>query len=209
MTSGNLHINMNTFDAIVISIVFLSTLIAFFRGFIRELLSFGAWVGAAMITIYFFPHSDEMMQHYVKNQKVAAGSGALITYFIALITISIINSIILRYVKDADVGLLDNFLGMVFGALRGAFIVSFGFLILTAVVPKSPQPEWLKTSETKGYLKTGADMLVSAAPKYMVDMEAMVRKQVDHEKNPQDYPPADTGNDYQPRQTQGVSNAIR
>lgn len=197
MSDVNLHLSINTFDSIVIGVFALSAIIAFFRGFLREFLSFGAWVGAAAITIYMFPHSDDMMRHYVKNQKLAAGGGALITYFVALIVISIINSVILRYVKTGlEVGLLDNFLGLIFGALRGAFIVSFGFLVMMAVVPKEPQPEWLKASVTKGYLKQGADMLVSLAPKYMVEVEDIIKKQADHSENPQDYPPVDTGKDY-------------
>lgn len=192
MTGGNLHMSVNSFDAFILGVFFLSTIIAFFRGFIRELLSFGAWVGAALITIYFFPHAEQVMHQYVKSEKVAAGAGALIVYFVALIVISIINGIIMRYVKDADVGLLDNFLGMIFGALRGAFIVSFAFLVLAVVVPQTPPeaPEWLKTSVTRPYLKIGADMLKDAAPKYMVDMEAFVKKQADHSNNPQNYPPA-------------------
>jgi len=204
MTSGNLHFDVSAFDTIVLGVFFLSTIIAFFRGFIRELLSFGAWVGAAMITVYFFPHADQWMHQYVKSDKVAAGSGALGVYFIALIVISIINSIILRYVKDADVGLLDNFLGMIFGALRGALIVSFGFLVLSTVVPK-PEPDWLKTSITKPYLKIGADMLVDAAPKYMVDMQAFIKKQTDHETNPQNYPPPGTDTDSH----SGATNSVR
>src|SRR5579863_4572201 len=99
MADGNISLNVNTFDSIIIGIVVLSSLIAFFRGFLRELLSFGAWVGAAAITIYLFPHSDELMHQYVKNDKIAAGGGAIVTYFFALLVISLINSIILSYVK--------------------------------------------------------------------------------------------------------------
>ena len=210
MTDGSISLNVNTFDSIVLGVVALSALIAFFRGFLRELLSFGAWVGAAAITIYLFPHSDELLHQYVKNDKLAAGGGAILTFFFALLVISIINSIILSYVKPGvQVGLLDNFLGLVFGVLRGAFIVSFGFLILSAVIPKSPQPEWLKNSITKNYLKTGADMLVEIAPKYMVEMEAVIKKQVDHQKNPQDYPPVETEKDYKPGTTQELNSAIR
>lgn len=192
MSGSNIHLSINSFDAFIFGVFFLSTIIAFFRGFIRELLSFGAWIGAALITIYFFPQAEHLMHQYVKSDKVAAGAGALIIYFIALIVISIINGIILKYVKDADVGLLDNFLGMLFGGLRGAFIVSFAFLVLAVVVPQQPpqEPDWLKNSITKPYLKIGADMLKDAAPKYMVDMEAFVKKQADHENNPQNYPPA-------------------
>ncbi|HEU5047215.1 MAG TPA: CvpA family protein [Rickettsiales bacterium] len=207
MTDVNVHLSINTFDIIILAVVGLSAIIAFFRGFLREILSFGAWVGAAVITIYLFPHSDEMMRHYVKNIKVAAGAGALITYFVALISISIVNSIILRYAKTGlEVGLLDNFLGLMFGLLRGIFIVSFAYIAISAVTPKGPEePQWLKTSITKPFLKQGADILVSAAPEYMMDIEQAMKAQADHANNPQNYPAPDTKHDFHPN----LNNAIR
>ncbi len=205
MSDGGLHLNINSFDAIVLAIFFLSVIVAFFRGFIRELLSLGAWIGAALFTIYCFPSSDAFVHGFIKNEKIAAGIAAISTYILALVTISIINSIILRYVKTgAEVGLLDNFLGIIFGALRGAFILSFGFLLMSAVISKSSPPLWLKTSITKPYLQQGADALVNVAPKYMLDMEVMVKTQSDHENNPQDYPPEDTSSDKTPGAVKAV-----
>ena len=39
--------HLNLFDATVLGILALSCLFAFFRGFVREILSLGAWIGAA------------------------------------------------------------------------------------------------------------------------------------------------------------------
>src|ERR1700761_81539 len=106
------NFNVNPFDAVVLGILALSAAVAFFRGFIRELLSLGAWVGAAIVTLYLFPHSTEFMKNHItasQSGTLAAGVGALGTYIAALIGFSIINSVILRYVKTgAEVGLLDN-----------------------------------------------------------------------------------------------------
>src|ERR1700739_4807868 len=101
MTEGTIHFSMSTFDFVFLAIVGLSSIIAFFRGFLRELLSFLAWVGAAAFTIYYFPHADDMMHDHIKDPKVAAGAGAMATYFTALICISIINSGIIKYTKEA------------------------------------------------------------------------------------------------------------
>ena len=179
--SDSTTLNVNTFDAIVLGILALSAAVAFFRGFIRELLSLGAWVGAAIVTLYLFPRSTEFMKNHIHGSQsgtLAAGIGALGTYIAALLGFSVINSIILRYVKTgAEVGLLDNFLGLIFGALRGAFIVSLGYLIMTSAVSKDNPPAWLKTSITKGYLQTGADFLTNVAPTYLADLEGFVKKE--------------------------------
>lgn len=182
-------ITFSTFDIIVLSILGLSALVAFFRGFIRELLSLGAWVGAALVTIYLFPHSTELVKNHIhssQNSTLSAGIGALGTYIAALIGFSIINSIILRYVKKgSEVGLLDNFLGLIFGALRGAFIISLGYLILMAVIPKDPTPSWLKGSITREDVESGATFLSSIAPTYLKDIEGYVKQEEEKAKQEQ------------------------
>jgi membrane protein required for colicin V production len=166
---------LNVFDSVVIGVFAISCLVAFFRGFIREVLSLGAWVGAGMITIYFFPTSTEYMKHYIKDAKVAAGAGAIGTYVCALMGISIINSIIIRYVKTGtEVGMLDNLLGLTFGAARGAFIVSLGFLVLSLVIPSEDQyPAWLKEAKTREIAQYGASLLAKAAPEYVKGITRM------------------------------------
>ncbi len=47
--------SLNIFDLVVFGILGLSALLSFFRGFVREVLSLGAWVGASLITLYAFP----------------------------------------------------------------------------------------------------------------------------------------------------------
>lgn len=171
------HVNINIFDALVLSILGLSALVAFFRGFIRELLSLGAWVGAAIITIYLFPHATDFLKHRVKSDHVAAGAAALGTYIASLIVISMFFSIILRYAKSGpEVGLFDNFLGLIFGALRGAFILSLSFVVLAAFIPHDNPPDWFKTSMTAPYLEKGAGLLQSAAPKYLNEFESIIQK---------------------------------
>lgn len=190
MNVEHAQLSMNIFDAIVLGIFGLSAIVAFFRGFVREVLSLGAWVGAALITVYLFPQSTQFMKAHVKSEHVAAGAAALGTYFCALITLSLINSIIIRYLKTgAEVGIIDNALGFVFGGIRGAFVVSLAFLIMSSVVPKDNPPLWLKNSVTKPYLQHGAEVLASIAPRYLSNLEDIVKKQketADAQRNGQD-----------------------
>jgi membrane protein required for colicin V production len=182
MPSGA-NLNVNTFDAIVLGILGISAVVAFFRGFVRELLSLGAWVGAAIVTLYLFPHSTEFVKHHMhgsggQSSQVAAGAGAVGTYVAALFGFSIFNTIIIKYLKSgAEVGILDNFMGLFFGLARGAFIISLGYLIMTGVIPKDKPPSWLKNSYTRSYAESGANFLASVAPKYLNDVEGFFKKE--------------------------------
>ena len=161
---------LNIFDTVVLGILILSSLIAFFRGFVKEVLSLGAWVGSAIVTVYAFPSVAEWIKPQVSSPVVASGMAALGTYIACLLVISLINSIILKYVKaGSDVGILDNMLGLLFGAARGAFVVSLGFLLMTVVIGDN-YPDWVKEAQTKEYVEKGSDMLSKLAPEYMTKM---------------------------------------
>lgn len=161
---------LNIFDSVVLVVLFLSTLMAFFRGFVKEVLSLGAWIGSAVITLYWFPSVAELLKPHFKNQGIAAGFAAMGTYATALVSLSIVNMVIIRYLKSgSDVGLLDNMLGLVFGFARGAFIVSLGFLLMTFVMSEKNYPEWVAEARTREYVAKGADILAQVAPTYLED----------------------------------------
>ena len=168
---------LNMFDAIVILVFLLSTLLAFFRGFVREVLSLGAWLGAAVITIYAFEPVSNMLKEHTDKDMIAYLLGGLGTYIVVLITISIINAVIIRYIKSgSEVGMLDNLLGLGFGALRGAFILSLGYLVLTLVVDEDSPPSWMKSAQTRSLAQTGALTLAKIAPGYLEDISSLSEK---------------------------------
>jgi membrane protein required for colicin V production len=169
------HINL--FDAAVIGILILSCLFAFYRGFVREILSLGAWIGAGIVTIYYFPVMAEKLQPHFKSAVIAAGFGTVGIYIVALICFSIVNMFILKFVKSgSDVGMLDNILGLIFGAFRGALIVSLGFFLLSLAMPEKEYPDWLKQARTRPYAEKGAVMLVKIAPEYLREISSLEKK---------------------------------
>lgn len=159
------------FDAAVIAILALSCLFAFWRGFVKEILSLGAWIGAGIITVYYFRDVADMLRPHFKTEEVAGGLAALGLYVSTLLMFSIINALLLRYVKDGgDVGFLDNSLGLAFGAVRAAFILSLGYFMMTMVMTKDDFPGWLSTARTRPYVEEGARMLAQASPEYLREL---------------------------------------
>ena len=153
------------FDLIVIGVMALSMLLSFFRGLVREVLALISWVGASAFTVYAFPMVAEHIRPYTGSQTVATGIATVGTFVFALLVLSLINAAILRMVKTgSNVGMFDNILGLLFGALRGAFIVSLTYLLLTLVFAKDHYPNWLEKARTKPYAEAGADILRKAAP---------------------------------------------
>ncbi|MAR55684.1 MAG: hypothetical protein CMM93_00730, partial [Rickettsiales bacterium] len=170
----------NIFDVVVVLVLVLSGLLAFFRGFVREILSLGAWVGAGLITLYYFPQVAEWIGPQLQNAEAEADAksqlGIMVvafvgTYLTALITIFIINRFLLKILKtNKDIGLFDNGLGLIFGVFRAGLLLSLGYFVLSFVFPEDNLPSWLADSETRPYVAKGAAILAKAAPEYLGQM---------------------------------------
>lgn len=160
--------DINLFDAAVVLVMGLSTLLSFFRGFVREILSLGAWIGASMITVYMFPTTAKMLQPHLSNAVAAAGLAAIGTFFVALVSLSIVNMMLVRlFKKGSEAGMLDNALGLIFGAARGFFLLSLGFYVMTLVLDEESYPEPIQQARTKDFVAYGATMVAKVAPDYL------------------------------------------
>lgn len=166
--------SLSYFDIAVLGVMALSCIFAFWRGFVKEILSLGAWIGAGLITIYYFPSLAQQLQPHFKSTVVAAGLATLILYITALLLFSMMNAVILRFMKQgSDVGFLDNSLGLFFGAFRGAFILSLAFFVFTMVVPKGEYPGWMENAYTLPSVEKGATYLAQAAPEYLRELSPL------------------------------------
>lgn len=153
--------SFNLFDAIVLGTVFLSTLLSFFRGFVRELLSLGSWIGAMAITVLYTPDlADAIRDDVDKGQAAAMLVASLTLFFGAKIIFSIMNMLLMKMLKPGkEVGVLDNVLGLVFGFTRAALLLSLGYYVYSFVASEDNQPGWIAHSYTKPYVAQGAQML--------------------------------------------------
>lgn len=175
---------LNVFDAVIIGVMGLSCALAFFRGFVREVLSLSAWVLAGVVTLYFFPSLAEYLKPKFKNSAIAGGFSTLGIYIVSLMGFSLLNTAILKFIKSGtDVGMLDNWLGLLFGALRGAFLIAVSFFIMTIVLPEAEYPKAVKTSKTLPYVERGAIILAKASPKYLREISSLNKRIQEEEKN--------------------------
>lgn len=165
---------LSILDATVIAIMLLSSMFAFFRGFVREMLSLSAWVGAGIVTIYYFPAVSEAVRPHFKSPTGAVGLSTLGIYTAALLCFSLVNMLILKFVKSgSEIGVLDNTLGLVFGAFRGAVIIALAFFIFTIVVPERDYPPWMTASKTYPFVEKSASLLASVAPDYLREISTL------------------------------------
>ncbi len=197
--------HLNIFDIIVFTVVGLSALFSFYRGFVREVLSLGAWVGALVITLYVFPHAKEFVGKQVDNTLVVDLISSIGVYMTALITLMILTSMLSKFLKTSkEVGALDNLLGLIFGIARGLFIVALGFLGLSLAFEEKGYPDYIKESYSRPYVEKTAALLVRIAPSYLESMEPIKEQAKKSAEESSD----ETGSDYQFDSMEKLQNMI-
>jgi membrane protein required for colicin V production len=170
--------SLNLFDVIVISVLIVSALLSLFRGFLREFLSLGTWIGAGVITLYAFPDVAEWMKTHVQSPVAASGLASIGTFITAFLALAFFTRLLGKYLKTgAEAGSIDNILGFGFGLVRGGLLVVIAYLAIGIMVPKDAPPEWLKTSLTAPYVSRGANWLAALAPDYLSDLMALKDKE--------------------------------
>ncbi len=158
-------------DIIVIAIIGLSALFGFVRGFLREVLSIGAWIVAGLAAWFGWPllvpyvgKLPYVGQYLVAHEFVAIGLSAAAIFLVVLVVVSVISHMITRSVRESSLGALDRSLGIIFGIARGAVIVSVALLIVDAFYPPDNRPDWLKDARTLPVVQIGADIMRQFVP---------------------------------------------
>ena len=174
-------------DILLLVVMLISGLLAMIRGFMREILSIGAWGVAALATLYAYARVLPMAKQYLSNDMVAAGVTVGGIFLLTLLIVSIITVRISDMILDSRVGALDRTLGFLFGLGRGLVIVVVAFLFFTWLVPERSQPEWVKDAKSKVVLLSTGQWLMSMLPD---DPESTILKRLKKPKpDDSDAPP--------------------
>ena len=150
---------MNPLDLGVIAIIVLSAIFAFARGFVREVLSIIAWVGAAAITVYGFNPVLLAVSPLVNNALLAQLIAGFGLFVVSLIVLTIITGFLARMVRSSALSPIDRTLGFIFGLARGAFLVCLAYLVLDISMQPTERPAWVKEAKSAPFLEKGAGEL--------------------------------------------------
>lgn len=155
---------INVTDLAILAVVLVSGLFAFVRGFVHELLSIGAWIGAALVTLFFLPLLLPFAREIISIQIAADIAAGVALFLIVLIGLSIVTHWLARRVRESSLGPLDRSLGLVFGLARGALIVCIAWIALLWAMPPRDHPNWITEARARPLVEQGADLLVSVLP---------------------------------------------
>lgn len=155
---------VNVTDLVVVAVLAISGLLAFARGFIRETLSIGAWVGAAAATIYGFPLAKPIASNYIPNELLANVVTGVVIFVVTLGVLAALSHMLSRNVRDSALGAVDRSLGLLFGLVRGAVLICVAWLLFAFLTSPEDRPDWITEARTLPLVTAGAEVLASLLP---------------------------------------------
>ena len=119
---------LNFVDYAIIVVLAISAVLSTLRGMTREALGLLGWVLSVIVARLISPLLEEPIVNIIPNENLSSGIAWAIPFIVMVILWFVIASLISPGLKKAGLGALDRWLGVVFGFIRGVFIVTAIYL---------------------------------------------------------------------------------
>ncbi len=174
---------VNPIDVGVLLVLLVSGILAFFRGFVHEVLNIAAWIGAILAAVYGIPALSPWFMDVIPDVKwlpdralaadIAAGAALFV---VTLLILSIVAAIIGKQVQKSALNTLDRSLGFVFGLLRGMVFVVVGYAAMSWLLPPDRQPTWMRQAKSMPMIERGTTAAMAMLPEELRVRERSLRQ---------------------------------
>lgn len=142
-------------DWAIIAVIAISSLISLKRGFVKEALSLLTWIVAGVVAWMFGGALSQHLSEFIETPSMRVIAACAILFVVTLLVGALINFLIGELIRVTGLSGTDRFLGMVFGAARGALLV----VVLVGLVSLAPvqQDQWWQQSSLLPHFLMVAD----------------------------------------------------
>jgi membrane protein required for colicin V production len=133
------------FDGVVAGAIVISAVLAYSRGFVREVMSIAGWIAAAVVAFIFAPDVMPLLNEvpylgdFIGDSCELGILAAFAAVFVlALVLISLFTPMFSSAVQNSALGGLDAGLGFLFGIARGALLVVVALIAYDRIAGDEP-----------------------------------------------------------------------
>jgi membrane protein required for colicin V production len=123
-------------DAAGAVIVILSGILAYSRGFTRELLAIGGWILSGFAAFYFAPMLEPLMREIpvvgkflAENCVISMIAAFSLIVAAGLLVLAVFTPVFSSAVLESALGPVDRVFGFLFGVARGVLLIAVAYLI--------------------------------------------------------------------------------
>jgi membrane protein required for colicin V production len=134
-------------DGIVAGVIVVSAILAYSRGLVRETLSIGGWILAAVVAFIFSPNALPLIREvpYLgefigESCELGIMASFAAVFAVTLVVVSLFTPLFATVVQRSVIGGIDAGLGFLFGVARGVLLVVVAFIAYDRVVGSEPVP---------------------------------------------------------------------
>jgi membrane protein required for colicin V production len=156
---------MTWVDGVALAVLVASGVMAFWRGFVREVLGIAAWIGAVIAAFAVRPVAKPFFEGFVEPAWLADGLAVGSVFLAMLVLLTLLVNAIANRVEDSALGGVDRSLGAVFGLARGAFLVVLAYIIGGLFLPATERwPEAVLQARGLPSVVAGAQTVAALLP---------------------------------------------
>lgn len=165
-------------DAIAIGVTLISSIIAFLRGFIREMMTILGFVGGALAAIMLGPDLVPIVERMLFMPGEEPGRlfdmipmGWVITigtyggvFLIVLGILSMVSHLSSSFVKAIGLGAIDRTLGVIFGMVRAVIILGLIYLPFHLLMDEKSKNQYFSDSRFHTYIEQTSEFMANYLP---------------------------------------------
>jgi membrane protein required for colicin V production len=166
--------SLNVTDYVMIAVVLLSTIVSLFRGLVKEMFSLATWIVGFWIAIKFSGRLAAVLGKFIANPTIRY-MVIFVTIFILVVILStLVNKLFSLFIDKIGLDGVDHLLGMIFGFLRGLFLI--GVILLLINFTSFVEDNWWKESVLIPHFKVMLKWLEKMAPEGVEALVKVVQK---------------------------------
>lgn len=199
---------LNNIDIVILIGFAISMLVAFIRGFVKEVLSILGLALFVVLVVYLSPLMLPWFGKYISSQILAQIVVFLVIMAVFYAIWIISTDKLIARIRTSTLSFMDRLFGLIFGMFRALLILGFCFLIIKIVLPEELKKGIIKDSKFFIVAQTTSDMIEKMLPdKFIEDtvksFEDMnkVEKKKESEKETKD-------KEAKPEETKGLPTTV-
>ena len=154
---------MPIIDIIIITVLSISMIIGFVRGFVKEIISLFTLLFAIWASSYFGATMGNYFDPWIDSSEIRIWSGRVFIFVLILFSGSILGWLFSKLIRLVMLGGIDRLVGSLFGVIRGLLFI--GLFVIMSQYSGFDSDVWWTESKLLPHFEKLADWIRVIAPK--------------------------------------------